>query len=477
MNASSSPLDSKTPLLDYYEGTFRKLRLKGRSEMSDKQYRIQLRHLDRFLGRAATLADLDDDTIIAFLVGRHEATTPATANKARNHILALWRFAARKGHVRWFPDVARLQEPKRIPQAWSHAQLARLVETAYRAEMPDEKNYLHIPTTGIPPNLWWTGLILFLYETGVRIGAALQLRTADIDLESGRVIVRAEIQKQYADQVFTITEETRSVLRQFAGIERELLFPWARTTSSFYLHWKKLLAAAGLPTGRRCGPHRIRRTTATFAELHLGRGTATGILGHSSAHVTRAYIDTSMLPENRFAENLPRPMLIGQTSLDGTMPSAAEMLPKPAPAVVPIEHSVSAVILPKSIEAESHPLLEADMLAVVTEYGEHRRTKLLSQTYRKRCLRFLCRIAAELRLAKLRDFDGSAVSKWLQREAAAGRIGRATHEVYRAAVGKFLDWIICEKGVYVLLRQAGPFVGRFPHQHREGAKTRKGGAA
>lgn len=436
------------PLLDYYEKVFRPLRMNGRSLGGHKQYHVQLRHFNRFLGRPATLDDLDDDTVIALLVKRAEETTPETSNKCRNHILALWRFAARKKHVATFPDVARMKERKRIPRAWSHAEIAKLVEAAYSDEWRRTRQGLLPPGYDLEPHLWWASLIMLLYETGIRVGAARQLRTADVDLETGRVLVPAEVQKQYADQVFTLTEETRELLRQMAHVERELLLPWAWSEGTFYLHWKKLLVAAGLPTGRRCGPHRIRRTTATMAELHLGRGTATGILGHSSAHVTRAYIDTSMLPENRFAERLPRPMLVGRTREDGTVPTAEEMLPPPPPAVVPIEHHVSAVVLPKtSARADEHPLLEESIVALVAEFLQSG-CGSLSDYYTRRFRTSWQVLPAALKVSKLRDLHADAVLRWLANQQGAGLLSMAKASRHRWAVRRFLQWLLTEKQVY-----------------------------
>jgi integrase len=452
-------------LIDFYEQTFRRLRLKGRSIATDRQYRVQLRHFDRFLERPATLADLDDDVVSAFLADRADKVSQETANKARNHLLALWRFAARKRHVDQFPDVESFKERKRIPQAWSHAQLAKLVETAYRGDHLKKERF-KLPSGEIPLNLWWTALILVLYETGIRIGAALKLRTTDIDLENGRLFVRAEIQKQFADQAFTLTPQTTAILRQFAKVERDLLFPWGLCPSTFYHHWRKLLLAAGLPTGRHCGPHRIRRTTATMAELHIGRGTATGILGHSSAHVTRAYIDSTKLPDTRVGEQLPRALLVGEFAADGSVPTEKELLPTPPPAPVPIDHHVLAVILQATAQRpDEHPLLDADIFSLSAEFQE-KHLRPLSDRYRYRSVRYIRETLHGCRCTRPADIDGQAMLVYLRERRERGDLSRYTYQLAKAAIGSFLRWLVTVKGIYALARHVAPFDAHWHHGER-----------
>ncbi|HEV3024688.1 MAG TPA: site-specific integrase [Pirellulales bacterium] len=260
-------------LADAYKA-YKKLRLAGRSPRTGHQYDVYLRFFDRYLERPALLTDLDDETVTAFLGWLTAGRSPATVNRARECILALWRWLARKRKVEQFPDVDRLQEYKRVPEAWSAAQIAHLVETAYRGDWGKKAPK---PIGGIPANLWWAGILLFVYDTGCRIGAVLAVRVADANLDTGRVLVRAETQKQHADQVFHLDPTTRAVLREFA--HGELLFPWEMCIGSLYGHFRRLLKAAGLPHGRRDKFHRIRRTSATMAELHVGRGVATVLLG------------------------------------------------------------------------------------------------------------------------------------------------------------------------------------------------------
>jgi hypothetical protein len=78
---------------------------------------------------------------------------------------------------------------------------------------------------------------------------------------------------------------------------------------SLFSRFRLILKAAGLPHGRRDLFHKVRRTTATLCEIHVGPGSATKQLGHSSARVTEKYIDPAQLPETDITAKIPRPRL------------------------------------------------------------------------------------------------------------------------------------------------------------------------
>jgi hypothetical protein len=78
--------------------------------------------VERFLGREATVADLDDLVISRYL--RWRAQTPAwkgkipsaaSVQKDRVMIQAAWNLAARKRWATEFPELPRIKVPKRLP--------------------------------------------------------------------------------------------------------------------------------------------------------------------------------------------------------------------------------------------------------------------------------------------------------------------------------------------------------------------------
>jgi integrase len=317
ISTTSSPTDAPptpTPemrLADYYRIFYSRMKLNGRSIETKRLYHNTLRKFDKFLGRPATLADLNDSTVTAHIGWIAETgRSPRTGNKSRDQLLAIWRYAARKRHLELWPDVEPLREYTRTPTAWTIQQLAKIIDVA-RLFGPGGMKRLRQPSLcGIPADVWWVTLFLVLYDTGIRIGAAMQLRCDDYQAEQRRLFVRAETQKHRADQVLPVSEETAEALAKcIAAAEREQLFPWPHNKSLIYFHFNRLLKAAGLPAGRRDKFHKIRRTSATAAELALGPGAASIHLGHSSPKVTERYLDRSMLPTANVAAALPRPVL------------------------------------------------------------------------------------------------------------------------------------------------------------------------
>lgn len=285
-------------LRDFYTGVYAPLRLRGKSASTKKQYLIQLRHFGRFLGREATFDDLTDETVSAFLASIVErGNSPETANKARNHILALWRLAARKNHVATYPDVAPEQAPRRTPRAWLSDDLARL----FSALGLEQGVY-----AGIPRSLWWHALHEVLWWTGERIGAVLQLRWEHLDQTHGWLMIPAEIRKRKtADRIFELPAEAIESLKRIHYPVRDLIFPWPKDRSLLWQDYKRILKAAGLPFDRKSMFHRMRRSSASHFEA--AGGNATELLGHSSREVTLSYLDPRIVKPDQPANRLFSP--------------------------------------------------------------------------------------------------------------------------------------------------------------------------
>src|SRR3972149_2710176 len=104
----------------FYTEHFAPLFLRSKSDNTRRLYGTSIRTFSRFLNRPATLADLTDLTVNQFLDHyRHIPRSPFSVNKERSNLLAIWRFACRKGFLQEWPDVAPEVEPERIPQAWT----------------------------------------------------------------------------------------------------------------------------------------------------------------------------------------------------------------------------------------------------------------------------------------------------------------------------------------------------------------------
>jgi len=264
----------------FFESVYLPLKLRSRSPNTIRLYRHTIRSFGRFLERPPRLSDLTDDTVsayLAWLVGRK--LSPYTVNKERSQLLAIWNYAARKGHVCTFPDVAPERTPCRIPQAWTTSELGRLLDACQ-----SEPGRL----AGIEASDWWTALHLVLWDTAERIGAVLALTWRQY--QPPWLLIPAEARKgRREDKLFRLGDDTQASLARIREPRRVKLFQWPLTLGSLYNHYQRILRRAGLPADERCKFHRMRRTVASYYEA--AGGNATELLGHTSRRTTRSYLD------------------------------------------------------------------------------------------------------------------------------------------------------------------------------------------
>lgn len=297
MSTSYDRLDDT--LFSHYLVLYERQRLRGCSNSTRWQFRINLRHFGQFLGRPAVLSDLTDDTIADvmawFVMVKKRA--PRTANKFRDNMLALWRFLARKQIVSHWPDVEALAEPRRIPVAWTRSQLA----TLFKALSAQTGDYC-----GVPAAAWWNCLHSIAWDTGERISAILATEWRQLDLDAGWCIMRAESRKGRREDILSkLHGDTVIALRAIQDPERTMVFPWPYSKTYVWNRYKRILRLAGLPHDREHKFHCLRKSVASYFEA--AGGDATKLLGHSARRVTLRYIDPRVVIQQHAADMLFRP--------------------------------------------------------------------------------------------------------------------------------------------------------------------------
>jgi integrase len=154
------------------------------------------------------------------------------------------------------------------------------------------------------PADWWKALLMTLWVSGMRIGAALALRWDDVDLEAGTAMSRARHNKAKKDQRVDLKAAV-TLLRALKGFDPRV-FPWDRDRTSLYGHFERLQSAAGIhlpcPGDHehtdRChvyGFHDFRRAHATYNYGHVSDRDLQAQMGHATFETTKVYI--------KFAEN------------------------------------------------------------------------------------------------------------------------------------------------------------------------------
>lgn len=271
----------KTRLDHFFHSEYMPLKLRGRRPRTIALYETTLRTFGKFLGRAPIVADLNDDCVTKFLMWfRLRGRTPQSVNKEHANLTAIWRFACRRHKLTDWPTVPREPEPEREPRAWLEHEIRQLFEAVQQERAMIGK---------VKARDWWRALLLLLWDSGERIGAAMAIRWQDVDLVNGWLHVPAEVRKGGSrDRVYKLSPETVAAMR---AIKKSpgLCFPWPYCKTYLWTRMGIICERAGLPSTGRDKFHRVRRTVASYYEA--AGGNATELLGHSSRKVTKAYLD------------------------------------------------------------------------------------------------------------------------------------------------------------------------------------------
>jgi integrase len=257
-----------------------------RSPHTRSLMKTSVQNFNNFIGRAATIADLTNTNLVAFMECRKAlGRSPRTIEREVSKMATLWRWAA-GNHWCDTPrfSIAKCKPPS--PTAWTPAEIKQIFKGAaeYKSTIG-----------GLPANVVLVAVLRLCYDTGERSSALLAVKWTDIDLVRRWVTFRAETRKggaRASDNVQRLSRKTAKALRALhdecnrIGKRTDEVFPQMHRTS-FYGHLKSLLTLLNLPSDRSCMFHKLRRTHATH--LYVLGGDATASLGHDSDVITRGY--------------------------------------------------------------------------------------------------------------------------------------------------------------------------------------------
>lgn len=300
----SSP---KTSLMTFLRDSYVPSHL-GIAGATVQQYETTIGLLNRWHGRHVTLGDLSVDLVRRFLHDYAETHAPPTVNSKRSKILALWNFAADEEII---PEprprrIPRMKEPKLLPKAWTIDEVSQILDCCRQQK-------------GRVGNIraadWWTSLTLACFDTGVRITALRQTQTIDYDPGRRSLRIRAEVQKDDAEQLHFLADQTGEWIDQHYTMRRQLIWPWPHCDRWFWVCFRKRIvepAGVRLPPGGHNLFQRLRRTCVSYLAA-IDLGLATRQADHSSEALTKKhYIDPAIAkPQVRAIDLLPRPTVEG----------------------------------------------------------------------------------------------------------------------------------------------------------------------
>jgi len=262
-------------------------RLELRSEKTRTAYRSALEHFGRYLGRAPTVADLDDD-LVAVWVGQQLDTEGSvySVRERMGRVLALWRFLAARRIVDRWPTLKRPAAPDPLPIALTRDELHALFESAmYEPGRID----------GIRAGWWWQGYLAFVWSTAERRSAALSLKWEHCDLAAAVAVIPAQHRKgKRKAGVYRLWPEVVTLIERMKMPPREKVFPWSYSEGRYFHNFGRILERAGLPNDRAHKTHCLRCSHATWLAA-IGGNPSASLMHSDPATTNRHYIDPRMM--------------------------------------------------------------------------------------------------------------------------------------------------------------------------------------
>lgn len=254
--------------------------------------------------------DLSADKLTAARVKRSLPSTPSTYNERLMRFKAMMRWAYENDMIE---NISWIDKMKPLPDTWKERIQDKYLE---KEELRQVLDAMKISS--------WRLLTEFLALTGLRIGEAIALAEADVNLADGTITVNktynaplgqllSSAKTETSNRVISIQDELVPVIKEM----RELVasYPAVSMLRLFYpapdggyLHYDSYRQYLGDTTerviGRRLTPHALRHTmTSLFAEAGVPLETITRRLGHSDSAITKKiYLHITKKQEERDAE-------------------------------------------------------------------------------------------------------------------------------------------------------------------------------
>lgn len=198
------------------------------------------------------------------------------------------------GYIARAPKIRKPRIPERIGAVITPADFESILDACQTATRPAGRHYT--------PQEWWTAYLTFLITTGWRFSEALEVRKADVDLASGRIITRYSDNKGKRDEADYLPPGIADLLVGIVGFS-DLLFDWPMSNQSLLDDFHAIQKAAGIhlacpdsdehectETCHLYGFHAIRRGYASLNVVRLPAAVLQRKMRHKSFATTQRYL-------------------------------------------------------------------------------------------------------------------------------------------------------------------------------------------
>ncbi len=146
---------------------------------------------------------------------------------------------------------------------------------------------------------WWKALVVTAYMTGLRIGEILAIKTEDLNLEKGELIMRWDDTKADRAEVIPLNIVVIEHIQSIVGNDH-LVFPWKHDPRTLWTEFTRMQAEAGIHLICRekhehttsChvyGFHDFRRAFATVNAPRLKNVVLQRLMRHKSYQTTQRF--------------------------------------------------------------------------------------------------------------------------------------------------------------------------------------------
>jgi len=229
----------------------------------------------------AHVETITDESLSRCLMDLRGAYSQTYLRKIRGDLVTVLRAAADDGLREPPRKVRPIAKVKPKPRAWTQEQVTAIVAASF--------DYRGFARSGFDLKTFFAAIAMTAWDTSLRKEDLHSIEQRMIRDDGRITIVQAKTDEEQYCRV------NLSTLRLLRSIAREQPLAWPLSDCQFYYHWRRIIAASGVPPFGAM--HALRKSAATEV-ARLFPGAETRFLGHTTPAADAHYIDRSLLADS-----------------------------------------------------------------------------------------------------------------------------------------------------------------------------------